>query len=311
MKKGKIVSLLMIAFLLIAAVPASAGGEPPSATVTLASDGMSFTFEGKGGVYGVDYLVEYCDGTEELIGVRQSSLYTIEFEKEAFYADVWAELHEEFFGLPFDERECSQPGRDKLPRCPICGPAEWESSYGYDHDRDSIPDPGQEPGLAMAWYGADKCTVDEENRCLNLDTWVKMWTDVHPIYVKYYGECLAPEERVTTNGTWWKQNLDVEGGGAIVLYGDATCTELWREMTSDAPIYKWSACSVAPGWYSTNADGNIIIESGQNKSDWALWALNEGLFEGEEFPGTAALEWADGIPEPGKPLVIGAEYPLP
>lgn len=184
------------------------------------------------------------------------------------------------------------------PVCPTCGPPVWESSYG---DRG--------PGLAVAWFSPDVCKVCLRTWSIKLDTWVKMWSDVSSYSVKYRGQCYASETRTAYNGSIWHYLLlDLnDHDGAIELYADSDCTKRVREAM---PVYKWNACSVAPGWYSTTAEG-FVVELGQNRSDIVSWMLREPVFfSGVPYRGDTIIKWVDDN-LPAGPLVPGTVMPLP
>jgi hypothetical protein len=130
----KIASLLAISTLLLAAAPAAAmGGWEPSAEVALAPDGMSFAFNGYW-VYGVDYYVEYCDGTWDLQQVRPQYHFAIEFDKPARYVDVMAFYWwGGFYGYPSDERECGGGRAIVIDKMLL-----YTSETGFDVDGDGV-----------------------------------------------------------------------------------------------------------------------------------------------------------------------------
>jgi len=187
---------------------------------------------------------------------------------------------------------CDQPGRE-IPRCPECGAPVWEQSYD---------------GMALVWFSPTPCVIDWEKWCIELTETVRAWSQ-YMFYVEIHGELLAAGEAIGADGnTWYVLEFD-PGDGDFILWGADGKDDRFRNY---GPVYKYSACSVAPGWQDTTAEGFLIVRNGMNRSDIFEFLIREddAFFVGEEHRGTLAIEWVNShLPE--GPLVVGTLMELP
>lgn len=251
-------------------------------TFTLGEGIDKVVFSGAG-----DFKLEITESGEVILPVGDYSWEA--FLKEGYLPDSPMEG-------TLQVKEC--PPLPPPPTCPKCGKPQWESSYG---------DKG--PGLAVVWFSPEVCKICRRTGNVMLDSWVKMFSDVASYSVKYRGQCYPSTTREAFNGsTWYKLLIDLnDQDGAFELYADSACTKRVREVM---PVYKWNACSVAPGWYSTTKEG-FVVELGQNRSDIVSWMLREpGFFSGVPFRGDTIIKWVDDH-LPAGPLVPGTVMPLP
>jgi hypothetical protein len=272
--------------------PPSGGQTPPSAELAISEDGLSVTFTGSH-VKFTDLYVEYCDGTWELIPFERPIRppYTWESEKPVTYADslVWFYGDEDLTLVKADPRPC--PGGVERPRCPTCGRPVWESTRGED---------GRGPeGLAMVWFGVTPCQVCQVGGdfFLEFDRRFRAWSTIDFSFEGPAGVLHEAEEVIGQDGvTYYVLEGDAHLADTAIIWGPGGIGDRFRDH---GPVYKYSACGVAPGYYDA-PNGTAIWKPGHSVSDWAQFLLNNGFFEDEQYRGDAALAWANQLRTEGQ-----------
>jgi hypothetical protein len=142
---------------------------------------------------------------------------------------------------------------------------------------------------------------------LHLRTGLINYSNVAPFWNQYQGETVPGEQRMDYWGdTWWVLVTEISDEKGPIYWADEKGSIRIRDVM---PVYEWTACSVAPGRWATTPSG-LEIFPGFNKSDIVDFLLLEGFFEGEDYPGDAAIDWVQEHTVPG-PLLVGDLMPLP
>lgn len=176
----------------------------------------------------------------------------------------------------------------EMPSCPTCGPPVWEEAGD---------------GMAMVWYSRTPCEVCKVGGHnwgyeIVMESMVRAWSSI-PFSFEYPAGVLHEAEEVTgaDGETYYVLEVDGHTADNALLWGPDGVGDRFRDH---GPVTKYNACSVAPGYQDTTADGLAMYLGGHNVSDWATFLVNEGYFEDTQDGWNAALEWADDLREAGE-----------
>jgi len=182
------------------------------------------------------------------------------------------------------DEEPRNGGKPPKRTCPDCGSPYWET----------IP----EGGVKLSFYSRGLCVICEDGST-NLEVWARLEGFVY-FEVFYKNELLqSRSDGQTMAGEVWRLEFK------FTWLDDHQDFSVWSDYANGvrirdvAPFAKYIVCSDAPGFDDIDIDGVAHFQPGHQKSDWAQVVLNNGYLDDKEYPGDAALAWADQLKEEG------------
>ena len=179
---------------------------------------------------------------------------------------------------------CDQPRKSSKPTCPTCGPPVWENA----HD-----------GMAMVWFSDTPCEVCKDDSGeweLKLHRLVRFWSEI-PFVLEYPADVFYEPE--TVNGadgsTYYVLQLEGNIADKVNIWGEDGHGDRFRDH---GEVYKYSACSVAPGYYDA-PNGVAQWKPGHNTSDWVTFLLNEEYYPRTYEGARDAYAWANELRKEG------------
>jgi hypothetical protein len=91
--------------------------------------------------------------------------------------------------------------------------------------------------------------------------------------------------------TYYVLDINDHTANNSIIWGPNGKGDRYRDH---AAVNKYSACSVAPGYYDA-PNGVAIWKPGHTVMDWVKFLLTNGYFANEEHPGNLAIGWANKL----------------